>query len=174
MKRTILLISGFLLLVSSCTNNDKDDQQVNSHINSLLTLKDLQLLLRDADAGIRDWISIPGNSELKPRHQKRMEKDYPFIKNKLNQLSNSWSKEERGALQEICTGIAELFNLHQGIMEKLGSFDSYERPEVLFSIREETEPDGDLRLKTAKINEQLEKLVKTFEDHVKQDLAPAR
>ncbi len=107
----------------------------NVHTTSVNYLQEMYNMITNSKLLIRNWVFVerktntPGKVKLKNIHTL----NFPIIKEKIKKISIKWSSTDQRKYNSLTRRIEkELFEKHKYIMAKLNSFDSYDRPMIIF------------------------------------------
>jgi len=161
----LIFILSATLAFRTLNKNVNNIQEISKiHNPSVDRIEELRNLVSESKLLIKNWVFIEKKSgtsdkeKLVDLHENR----YPELVEKINSLTQHWSKDEKKLYQSIRVSIEDtLFRQHKKIMDYLSTFSSYDDPEVVFEINPMVEQGG----KTIKVTEQiladLQKLAET-------------
>tara|TARA_R110002096_G_scaffold435928_1_gene664353 strand:+ start:7392 stop:9188 length:1797 start_codon:yes stop_codon:yes gene_type:complete len=119
----IVFVSTFFTLQESNEINDE-----NSRINNptIKELQELKFSILESKLFLETWLKTPKEHEDKERLMLFRNKEFPKIKNSLNELSIYWNQNQRDSLELIWTKIDDLFlQQDMDIVEVFDEFDKY-------------------------------------------------
>lgn len=163
-----ILVNVILTIVNTRKNARLNDDVSNIYMPSESNLNALSNLIINSKMLIKNWVFIDKKADTpdKLKLKELIEKDYPQIKNKLDDLSKSelWTEDEKTGYKQIESSIDSLFVKHNEITSKLKDFASYDDPLVIFDIIPLVEEGGIVMKLTDKILANLDQLNKSQKD----------
>lgn len=146
----ILTMVAFILTIATLNDSKQRTETVVGQVTpSVVELKELNLLLQRSHTDISKWFYNKSFNDMDFRDELKtiITKEYPRKKQVLNELSHTWTKEEKDQLKNIFTRIETLFKLYQNeIMGKLTSTEDYEDANII-SFARFTFEDSELSIK---------------------------
>jgi methyl-accepting chemotaxis protein len=146
----------------------KESIEVNNNISTVFVpsadlIRELSNLMISSKMLIKNWVYIekqsdtPDKNKLKELHRV----DIPGINEKILKLSNKWPSEEQKLYEQIYVAISDtLFPMHQDIMNKLSTMESYDDFFLLMTdVYTKVEEGGDIIVLSDKIIERLSHLI---------------
>lgn len=166
-----LTFVAFWLTLATLTNSRNINAQItNLYTPSVSALRELNILVIRSKMLITNWVNIQQTQhEDKARLRKLIRVDYPILKKRTIELSVNWNKDDQETITTIFKHLDELLALQQYIMSQLSSFDDYNEPSIIFSIRPMVEDaDGEVNEKIRKILNSLTALIAQQNDQSQQ------
>lgn len=165
---TIAILVNILLIKRTL----KESIKVNEHISTVNVpsadlIRELSNMMISSKMLIKNWVYIekqpdtPDKNKLKDLHCK----DLPNIHERILKISNEWTNEEQLSYEQIYVIISDtLFPMHQDVMNKLSTMESYDDFFLLMTdIYTKVEEGGDIIVISNKIIKQLDILTKQHE-----------
>ncbi|HAF30954.1 MAG TPA: histidine kinase [Bacteroidales bacterium] len=153
----------------------KKSIEVNNKISTIYVpsadlIRELSNLMISSKMLIKNWVYIekqsdtPDKNKLKELHRV----DIPGINEKILKLSNKWTPEEQKLYEQLYVTISDtLFPMHQDIMNKLSTMESYDDFFLLMTdVYTKVEEGGDIIVLSDKIIERLSHLIEQHEAKV--------
>jgi len=162
-----ILIIAFLINGALTVKTLNNSRKLNEEITSVYTpsatyLSDLYEMINNSEMLIKSWVYIDRKTET-PNKLKLIEMHttkFPELRDKLINISENWSETNQKSIQKILTTINDtLFPMHQTIMDKLSTFESYDDPMVVFEINPMVEEGGEIITTTKKVLNNLSVLI---------------
>ncbi|MBK9283084.1 MAG: SpoIIE family protein phosphatase [Sphingobacteriaceae bacterium] len=116
---------------------------------SVIELRQLNFLLQKSYTNISKWFYNKSFNDLEFRDEliKIIDKDYYKQKHRLQELSVSWTPQEKDQLRQIFSRVEKLFKVYKSeITDQLTSTEAYEDPNILMMARMSYE-DSELNIK---------------------------
>jgi len=168
-RKIILGFSGLILLtllafgltmITLRQSREINDKITNIYTPSVDALEEMNLLIVRSKMLINNWVNTQSSSDDKTKLKKLIQSEYPTLKKRINELSRNWSTQHRQDVQAIFSLTEQLWDKHNEVTTALSTFESYEDPSVVFSIKPMvTDEDGDIPVQTRVILDQLAKLI---------------
>lgn len=158
----IAIVFNVILTVWNTSSNagkNKDITQI--YIPSEKYLTELTNQIVSSKMLIKNWVFIDKKSDTPDKIKLRTlhEKDFPDVKNKLDQLSEKWENKQKEEYKRIIAAINDtLFVKHKYIMSQLKDFASYDDALITFEIIPTVEEGGEIMNMTDRILAQLQTL----------------
>lgn len=133
----VLTMIAFILTIYTITQSKQQTESVVSQVTpSVSYLKEFNFILQKSQTLISKWVSqSPNDAPFKNELRNLINKDYPKIKENLNDLSVNWPKGEREHYKSIVKFSDELFNVYKNdIMSQLSTWESYEDVGIKFNV----------------------------------------
>lgn len=169
---TIAIFINFTLIDKTLKKSiQKNDEISNVFTPSASLIRELSNMMISSKMLIKNWVYIekqsdtPDKNKLKELHQV----DIPQVNEQILKLANKWTNpEEKMAYEKIYVTISDtLFPMHQDIMNKLSTMESYDDFFLLMTdVYTKVEEGGDIIVLSDKIIEQLGKLIEQHESEV--------
>lgn len=135
----LLTMIAFILTIVTVTKSKERTESVVSQVTpTVAALKEYNFLLQKSQTLISKWRFDQTSDDDPDKKELRVliNKDYPSIKLKLNDLSTTWEAEEQQKLKSIIKFTDELFNVYKTeIMGALNNWDAYKDPSVIFNVQ---------------------------------------
>ncbi len=152
----IAFIATIIIVTKSKSQTDSVVGQVTPSVSSL---KEFNYLLQKSQTLITKWYLFQSTNDDISKTELRVliNKEYPQLKNKVNELAKDWPEEEKLKYKSIVKFSDELFYLYQEeIMSPLNSWESYQDPTIKFTV---TGPFEDSQEKIKMLYTQLNELI---------------
>jgi serine phosphatase RsbU (regulator of sigma subunit) len=159
----LTLIAFIFTIVIVTKSKQQTDSVVGQVTPSVSALKEFNYILQKSQTLITGWYYLQSTNDAPSKTELRnlISKDYPHIKEKVNDLSKDWNQEEKSKLRSITQFSDGLFKLYQeDIMTPLNSWESYQDASVKFLV---TSPFEDSQEKIKMLYTQLNDLIKQKE-----------
>lgn len=135
----ILTIVAFVLTIVTVTESKQQTESVVSQVTpSVAALKEYNFLLQKSQTLISKWYYNPSRDDepFKTELRNLINKEYPSIKKRINDLSENWNEEEKEKFKSIVKFTDGLFKVYENeIMSVLNSLDSYNDASVVFPVQ---------------------------------------
>lgn len=135
----ILTMIAFILTIVTVTKSKERTESVVSQVTpTVAALKQYNFLLQKSQTLISKWRFAQTSDDDPDKKELRalINKDYPNIKSKLNELSTTWEPEEQHKFKSIIQFTDELFDVYKTeIMGALNNWDAYKDPTVIFNVQ---------------------------------------
>lgn len=155
----------------------KESIEVNENISTIYVpsadlIDELSDLIVSSKMLIKNWVYIEKQPNT-PDKQKLIElhrTELPNIHDRILKIYDNWSPEEQKAYEEIYVTITDtLFPMHQDVMNKLSTLESYDDFFLLMTdIYTKVEEGGDIIVLSNKVIDDLKRLVTIQENKVEQ------
>ena len=170
---TLIFLTLVVFLVTNTTldKSREIDERINKVVNPTIeNLEMLKLNMVRSKMLINNWVLFQSRSDTPEKIQliTLTSKEYPYIKDELEELSGYWKEDDVETLEEIFEMISELHDMHEHIQLQLSDFDSYEDPSVKFLIDPMIEQGGEVDVQTRKILYALDELTNVHKSNSKQ------
>jgi methyl-accepting chemotaxis protein len=130
---------AFILTVITVSASKKQTEEVVGQVTpSVAELKELNLILQRSHTNISKWFYNKSFNDIEFRDELKgiINNEYPNKKNKLQQLSSSWTNNEKDQLKLIFESIESLFKIYkEEIIGQLNSAEAYEDANILMLAR---------------------------------------
>jgi serine phosphatase RsbU (regulator of sigma subunit)/HAMP domain-containing protein len=160
----ILTLIAFIFTIVIVTKSKAQTDSVVGQVTpSVSALKEFNYILQKSQTLITGWYYLQSTNDSPAKTELRnlISKDYPHIKEKVNELSQDWNQEEKSKLKSITQFSDGLFKLYQeDIMSPLNSWESYQDASVKFLV---TGPFEDSQEKIKMLYTQLNGLIQQKE-----------
>lgn len=159
------LISFVIVFVNLESSRKITNKNLNLYAPSVAYLNKMVSVVNDSKLLIKNWVFVDKKVDTpdKLRLQKLHNQDFNAIKDSLSVIARQWTNEERQQLTGCFITIEDtLFSLHEGIMAKLNTFESYDDPMVLFEVMPLVSEGGEVLNYTNQIVEELSDLLNHF------------
>lgn len=168
---TIAIFINFILIDKTLKKSIEVNNKISTiYVPSADLMRELSNMMISSKMLIKNWVYIEKQSDT-PDKNKLIElhrTDIPEINEKILKLSNKWTSEEQSLYEQIYVTISDtLFPLHQDIMNKLSTLESYDDFFLLMTdIYTKVEDGGDIIIFSDKIIKQLGLLIEKHEAKV--------
>ena len=162
-------IFGNIYLVNNTLNKsiEKNEEVISVHIPSADFVRELSNAIISSKMLIKNWVYIekqadtPDKKKLIDLHQTEI----PNLNDKILKISEGWNSQEIEAYEIIYVSITDtLFPMHQDIMNKLSTMESYDDFFLLMTdVYTKVEKGGDIIVLSDKLIEDLDNLIKMHE-----------
>lgn len=161
-----LTLVAFIFTIVILTESKKQTDSVVGQVTpSVSVLKEFNYLLQKSQTLIYKWYFFQSTNDDVQKEELRIliNKDYPHLKSKINELSADWNQEEKSKLKSIIQFSDGLFKQYQEeIMSPLSSWESYQDASVKFLV---TGPFEDSQEKIKMLYKQLNSLISQKESN---------
>jgi PAS domain S-box-containing protein len=143
----IILIALFILVVSIIFNSGNTiDNVVRSSRDNYRPSRDAVnefiLLVTRSRMLVTNWVYLQTNQEDKTSLRQLQETDYPSLRKRIEQLSQTWDEEQRLRMDTVFNHFDSLINIQrESIMANLQTFENYEDPTVKFMAENSIESE---------------------------------
>jgi methyl-accepting chemotaxis protein len=155
-------VSTFITLKSSRTLSDKITHVYSPSEKNLQAFKDM---ITSSKSLIRSWVFIdrqPGTAD-KIILEDLLSKGYPKLVEDFKAIKDSWSEENRQAIEKLIHKTDSLILKHRYIMSSLNSFEAYDDVMVIFEVEPMVQEEGEVITLSDEIISELDALGQTFE-----------
>ena len=168
---TIAILANSFFINNTLQESIKVNNEISTiYLPSAEMLSNLSDMIVSSKMLIKNWVFIdkkeetPDKLKLKELHRTQ----FPEIHRNLSALINNWTPQEQKCYDNIQLAIRDtLFPMHQAIMNRLNSMESYEDAYMLmFEIYPSVEDGGDIIILSDNIIEQLNRLTSRLENKV--------
>ncbi len=156
-----VIINGLVTYSTSNSNRKLNEDILNIYNPSLSCVRDCYNMVNNSLMLIKSWVYIEKQSDTKDKRALVSMHDvqYPSLQANLNEVSKTWSPEDRAQLQLVLKAIGDtLFVNHKFIMNSLKNFSDYDDLMVTWEITPMVEQGGVVVEQTDRILAQLEAL----------------
>lgn len=162
-----ILTAALVVNAVLITNVLNESRELNRTIREVNQPSEAQLIkLHDLVGNsrnlIKSWVFVdkvadtPDKLGLKKIHRETL----PSLLQSLSLLSDHWGSADQQAFRSISTFISDtLFAMHHEVMDKLGSIDKYNDPNIMFDIIPMVSDNGEIVVLTDKVLASLGKLI---------------
>src|SRR5688572_10809729 len=91
----LTLFAFWLTTITIRESSAINDKITTNYTPSVNALRDLNVMVINSKMLISNWVNIQGESEDKPKLKKLIYEEYPQIKNRIEELSKNWNKDEK-------------------------------------------------------------------------------
>jgi len=171
---TLAIFANSFFINNTLQKSIKNNKEIsNVYSPSAETLGNLSDMIVSSKMLIKNWVYIDKKQDTpdKIKLQELHKKLYPETHNNLSDLINKWTTEEQKCFNDIHIAIQDtLFPMHQAIMDKLNSIESYEDSYMMmFDIYPSVEEGGDIIILSDNIVERLNSLTSRLQSKVKEE-----
>ncbi|NBC82979.1 MAG: GAF domain-containing protein [Bacteroidetes bacterium] len=167
-----VIVSAFLTSRELAKSRKINDQITNVYAPSLADVNLLYEKINSSRMLVKSWVFIdkiadtPDKLALQQLHKET----YPELYSSLNKLSQEWDDPQlQKKFHNIHQSISDtLFPLHQYVMERLNTFESYDDPFTVFEIIPMAEEDGEIMNETQDVLADITSLQKDLDQKVNQ------
>ncbi len=135
----ILTMIAFILTIVTVTKSKIQTESVVSQVTpSVSALKQFNFILQKSQTLISKWYYVQSTDDAPAKNELRelIDKEYPAIKIKLDNLSKDWTEEEKEKYKTIIKFSDQLFNQYKSdIMSALSTWESYKDANVTFVVQ---------------------------------------
>ncbi len=147
-----VIIIAFLINVFLTVNTLNKSRALNEAITTIYApsseyLNSLFVMVNNSEMLIKNWVFIDRKADTPEKIAlvEMHEKDFPELSSQLLAMSENWNEENQQQIQQILGTISDtLFPMHQFVMERLSTFESYDDPMVVFEINPMVEESGEI------------------------------
>ena len=163
---TIAILVNIYLINRTLKKSIEANEKISTvDVPSADLVRELSNMLITSKMLIKNWVYIeiqadtPDKLKLRDLHIT----EFPDIHKRILKLSNKWAPDEQQSYEQIYVSISDtLFPMHQDIMNKLSTMDSYDDFFLLMTdVYTKVEVGGDIIVLTDNIIERLDKLTYT-------------
>ncbi len=162
-----VIIIAFLINVFLTVNTLDKSRALNEAITTIYTpsseyLNSLYVMVNNSEMLIKNWVFIDRKADTPEKLAlvEMHEKEFPELSSQLLTMSENWDAENQQQIQKILATISDtLFPMHQFVMERLSTFESYDDPMVVFEINPMVEESGEIIVYTEEILQELSGLL---------------
>jgi PAS domain S-box-containing protein len=162
----LAVLSTSILTYSTLQRNLEDNKRIKEIYNpSANLLNNLYSLIAESKMLIKNWAYIEKKPETadKKKLVRTHAVDFPNLNSHIEELADSWEKDEQAQYANIKLSIDTLFDYHKGIMSTLNDFASYSNTGQLFEMYSQVESDGQITVLTDRVLNELDGLRKRQE-----------
>lgn len=160
-----ILVNIYLINRTLKKSIEANEKILTVYVPSEDLIRDLSNLIGTSKMLIKNWVYI----EVQPNTRDKLKLrdlqiiELPAIHEKILKISNEWTPEEQKLYEQIYVSISDtLFPMHQGIMNKLSTVDSYNNLSLLKTdVYTKVEEGGDIIVLSDSIIKNLDKLTET-------------
>lgn len=162
----LIMLTIIVFIITNRTLNESkqiNDEIITIHNPSVAALEELKSLAYRSKLLIYTWVYTSRSVEDDPDKKKLnmlQEQEYPYLKTRLEILSQEWPQEERKVIHEIFSHFNELWEVHNEIKALLPDFESYNDSQNRFIAQFEVGEGGRVYEKTDEIIFQLDDIIK--------------
>jgi len=162
-----VIIIAFLINVFLTVNTLDKSRALNEAITTIYApsseyLNSLYVMVNNSEMLIKNWVFIDRKADTPEKNAlvEMHENDFPELSSQLLTMSENWDIENQEQIQKILATISDtLFPMHQFVMERLSTFESYDDPMVVFEINPMVEESGEIIVYTEEILQELSGLL---------------
>ena len=157
-----ILVNIYLINRTLKKSIEANEKILTVYVPSADLVRDLSNIMTTSKMLIKNWvyIEIQADTPDKLKLQDLHSTNIPDINDRILKISNEWSPEEQQSYEQIYVSISDtLFPMHQDIMNKLSTIESYNDFFLLMTeVYTKVEVGGDIIVLTDNIIESLDKL----------------
>ena len=164
------LLNGMFIYSSLNKNQELNDNVINIYNPSSAKLQELESLINNSQMLVKNWVFIEkqSNTPDKKKLIKMHEKDYPKLKEEINNVSQNWDSISKHIIDSIFIVIENnLFEDHKKVIEKLNSFESYDDFMVIVEVSPMVESGGSIITTTKSLLNSIKNLKNTIDNKAK-------
>ena len=166
----IVILTFVSFLFTNLTIKSSKDKilHVTDVVNpSLSALKDLDNLLNRSKLGIEHWSFMAKEADPEKNTLVQLiQKDYPALKERINQYSPKWNDDEQKSIKEILSSTDDMITAYEGnIMNTLKVMEDYSDPVLYFPANEARE---EAEISYINIKNKLSKLIEKQNNNAKE------
>lgn len=151
----VAIVINVIITIFNTNRNARRNKEIsNIYLPSEKNLVELNNQIINSKMLIKNWVFIDKKADTpdKIKLKQLQEKDFPELKNKLDEISKNWSAEEQESYKQIISAINDtLFVKHKYIMSQLKDFASYDDALITFEIIPTVEEGGEIMNMTDRI-----------------------
>jgi len=132
------MIAFILTVITVSASKTQTEEVVGQVTPSVAELKELNLMLQRSHTNISKWFYNKSFNDKEFRDEliSIINNEYPNKKNKIKQLSSTWTSNEKDQLKLIFESIESLFKIYkEEIIGQLNSAEAYEDANILMLAR---------------------------------------
>lgn len=138
---TLLLLTtiAFLLTIFTVSKSKQQTESVVGQVTpAVAALKEYNFILQKSQTLISKWYYYQSANDAPFKNELRLliDKDYPNIKSKIQNLSSDWTEPEKQKFKTIISFSDQLFSVYKNeIMSVLSDWESYKDPNIYFTAQ---------------------------------------
>ncbi len=165
---TIALVVNTVLTNNTLNQSREVNQEItNIYAPSSSYLNQLFEMITNSKMLIKNWVFIEHNPMTpdKMKLRKLHEEEFPKLNEQLTRISKKWDAELKEQYDLISKSINDtIFEMHEMVMDKLSTFESYEDPMIMFEVQPMVEQGGEIMVATDNVLEHLSGLTEKIEN----------
>lgn len=155
-----LFVANAVVSVLTLSKNRKLINEISTIVDpSINSIQELDLMINKSKMLSTNWVFMKANVDDKKQLEVLINKDYPALKIKLNNLKSKWSNDtDQKDLDLIMKDFESLIAVQKEIMSTLVKFEDYEDVTIMFMAQDMVESSvlpmsADLNKKIFKLSE---------------------